>query len=68
MTKKEAMLKFRSACEILEEISTKSVFQLYVANDTLCLMHGPSHDRHGIAQQDNVVAVNSRLRISGGDW
>ncbi len=41
---------------------------LYVANDTLCLMAGPSHDEQGRPLRENVLALADELRISGGDW
>jgi hypothetical protein len=68
MTEQEATAKFRAACALLREITATTHFELYVASDTLCLLRGPSHDRHDRAQQQNVVESDGSLRISGGDW
>ena len=57
---------FHQAVELLRKLDPE--FSLYVANDTLCLMHGPSHDDSGHPRRDHIVASTSRLRISGGDW
>ena len=68
MTEHEAIDKFRSACAILREISTKTIYEFYVAGDSLCMLRGSSHDRNGHARQENVVDTDGSLRISGGDW
>jgi len=57
---------FRQAVELLRSIDPK--LSLYVANGTLCLMKGPSHDDRGRAQQGNVIDSAGRLRLDGGDW
>jgi hypothetical protein len=57
---------FRQAVELLRQIDPG--YSLYVANSTLCLMKGPSHDDRFRALHDNVIDSAGSLRISGGDW
>ena len=57
---------FRKAIKLLRTIDPD--LTLFVASDTLCLMHGPSHDDRGQARKTSVLDVESSLRISGGDW
>lgn len=67
MKREESSLRlFREAVELLRKIDRR--YSLYVASDTLCLMRGPSHDKHGRPQQGNVMDSVVSLRISGGDW
>ena len=66
MSRASSIRAFRAACDLLRTIDPG--LELYVASDTLCLMHGPSHDDQGRPQQDNVIDSTSSLRISGGDW
>ena len=66
MSRASSIRAFRQAVELLRQIDPE--FSLYVASDTLCLMHGPSHDDRGRPQQGNVVESSGKLRISGGDW
>jgi hypothetical protein len=40
----------------------------YLANDSLHLMAGESHDTHGFPRQSNVAASCKLRRASGGDW
>jgi hypothetical protein len=63
-----AVRLFSAAVGALRKLG--SGFSLYVTNDTLCLMSGPSHDEYGQPLRDNVIASESGsgLRISGGDW
>lgn len=68
MTEEQVRKKFLLACALLLEISAKTHYEFYVASDVLCLMKGPSHDRAGRPQKDNVVESECRIRISGGDW
>lgn len=60
------MKAFRAAVNLLRLIDPD--LSLYVANDTLCLMRGPSHDDQGHPQQGNVIDSVTSLRIGGGDW
>lgn len=66
MSRVSSIRAFRDAVELLRKIDRK--FELYVANDVLHLMDGPSHDAHQRPLRDNVVESASWLRISGGDW
>ena len=66
MSRASSIQAFRKAVELL--LSIDPDLTLYVASDTLCLMHGPSHDDQGRPQQRNVIDSEGSLRISGGDW
>jgi hypothetical protein len=66
MSRTSSMKAFRAAVNLLRLIDPD--LSLYVANDTLCLMRGPSHDDQGHPQQDNIIDSSSSLRIGGGDW
>jgi hypothetical protein len=66
MSLSSSIRAFHAAIELLRQIDPE--FSLYVANDTLCLMRGPSHDDNARPLRDNVVATAVNLRISGGDW
>lgn len=67
MSKKtDAIAAFRNAVAELKKIDNS--FSLYVANDTLCLMRGDSHDANGKPMYTNIVDSESGIRISGGDW
>jgi hypothetical protein len=59
--------KFERAAKALDELG-RAGFRLYLANDTLNLMTGPSHDDNGHSQQDRVKAEYSIRGASGGDW
>lgn len=62
----EEVHRFEVAVSILRQIGNK--FTLYVANDTLCLIRGESHDKQGNPLRENIIASAGGLRISGGDW
>lgn len=66
MSRASSIRAFRQAVELLRSLDPG--LSLYVANDTLCLMRGPSHDDRGRAQPENVIDSSSSLRISGGDF
>jgi hypothetical protein len=62
--------KFKRAAKALAELGRAGGY-LYLANDTLHLMSGPSHDGSGwnsSARQDRVVASVTIPRMGGGDW
>jgi len=66
MSRASSIKAFRQAVELLRSIDPG--LSLYVANSTLHLMKGPSHDDRHQPVQDNVIDTATRLRISGGDW
>ncbi len=67
MSRASSIRAFRQAVELLRSIDPG--LSLYVANDVLCLMKGPSHDKRWRPLQNNVIDSSSGgLRISGGDW
>lgn len=63
----QEVAKFRRACKALDELG-RSGFHLYLANDTMHLMTGPSHDDAGHKQQDLVCAEHLISGAGGGDW
>jgi len=66
MSRAAAIRTFRAAVELLRSIDPK--FSIYVANTTMHLMKGPSHDDRWRPLQDNIVDTGYGVRISGGDW
>jgi hypothetical protein len=63
----QEIAKFKRACKALDELGCAG-FSLYLANDTMNLMVGPSHNDNGIAQRDNVRASAFITGAGGGDW
>lgn len=63
----QEIAKFNKACKALNELG-KAGFHLYLANDTMNLMTGPSHDESGQKQQDLIQASYSIDGAGGGDW
>lgn len=61
------LMDFLCACNVLRNLTERG-FQLYLANDTMCLMRGDSHDRYGRAQRDNAIDSVAIPGASGGDW
>jgi hypothetical protein len=64
---------FKNTCNKLNNIMKRisnynEDAQLYLANETLNLMCGESHDMNGRPLQENVVADVIILGLSGGDW
>lgn len=47
---------------------SKAGFHLYLANDTMCLMSGPSHDEHQQPRQDRILDTETIPGAGGGDW
>lgn len=66
MSLKSSIRAFHQAVELLRKIDPE--LTLYVANDTLCLMRGPSHDDQGHPRKESILETTTCLRISGGDW
>lgn len=64
---KAEIAKFKRACKALDELG-RAGFYLYLANDGMNLMVGPSHDDNGNAQQDDVRAYAVITGSGGGDW
>ena len=58
---------FRRACSLLVGLA-RAGHVFYLANDTLCLMSGPSHDDGGRALRGNVVDSMRIPAAGGGDW
>lgn len=64
----EAELKsFRRAAHALNKLG-RAGFHIYLANDTLNLMVGPSHDSRHCPAQDRVREAVTVCRAGGGDW
>ena len=66
MSRTSSIRAFNAAVELLRTLDPS--LSLYVAGNTLCLMHGPSHDKQGRPLQKNIIAHDGGLRIGGGDW
>jgi hypothetical protein len=66
VSRESSIQAFRKAVKLLRTIDAD--LTLYVASDTFCLMHGPSHDDHGQPRKMSILDTESSLRISGGDW
>lgn len=58
---------FERAARSLAKLG-KAGFWIYLANDSLHLMVGPSHDDHQVQQQDRVRATVTIPQSGGGDW
>lgn len=61
--------KFKRACKALDELAREG-FYLYLAEDTMHLMIGPSHS-DGISQAPQQQNIRESKRIygaGGGDW
>lgn len=58
---------FRRAARALHKLG-KAGFHIYLANDTLNLMVGPSHDSNHCPAQDRVREAITVCRAGGGDW
>lgn len=63
----QEIAKFKRACKALDELG-RAGFHLYLANDTMNLMTGPSHSDRGRAQQENVSESAHICGAGGGDW
>ena len=59
--------KFRRAARALADLGRSGLY-LYLANDTLNLMAGPSHEGSGIAHPERVRFSVTIPRAGGGDW
>lgn len=46
----------------------EKMWSYYLAGDSLHLMQGESHDRHGKAQRQNSAAFARLDSSGGGDW
>ncbi len=66
MSRASSIRAFRQAVELLRSIDPK--LSIYVANTTMHLMRGPSHDDRARPLRDNVLDSGFGVRISGGDW
>jgi hypothetical protein len=60
--------RFDAAVKLLHTLPAG--YSVHVANTTMTLMRGPTHDEaFARPLHENVVAIASRaVRISGGDW
>lgn len=63
----EELAIFRRAARALDGLGRKG-FHLYLANDTMNLMVGPSHDSLHQQAQERVRESVTICRSSGGDW
>lgn len=61
--------QFRRAARALDKLGRAGLY-VYLANDTLNLMTGPSHDgdMNGSARQERIRAEEHVTRSGGGDW
>lgn len=62
----KAAERLRDVIAAIHEVSPEA--NLYLAEDTLHLMSGPSHDKDGTARQDRSVASVLILGAGGGAW
>lgn len=58
---------FRRAARALDKLG-KEGFYVYLSNDTLNLMVGPSHDSRQCPAFDRVRESITICRAGGGDW
>lgn len=60
----------RSLNDLIEEVRQRlPEAGYYLANDTLHLMSGSSHDERSAHSRQDRILINERLRFSGGgDW
>ena len=58
---------FKRACAALRKLA-KEGFYLYMEDDNLNLMDGPSHEGNGVPQHDRVIATEHLPRAGGGAW
>lgn len=58
---------FRRAARALARLGAKGLF-LYLANDSLHLMSGPSHDDKQCSRQDRIRESVTIPHAGGGDW
>jgi hypothetical protein len=64
----QEIAKFKRACKALDELG-KAGFHLYLANDTMNLMVGPSHDDRMLTAQQHLVRESHCISgAGGGDW
>lgn len=61
--------QFRRAARALDKLGRAGLY-VYLANNTLSLMTGPSHggDMSGAARQERIRAEEHVTRSGGGDW
>lgn len=66
---KEDLADFKKAGRLLIALSKRG-FKIYLANDTMNLMGGPTHTSDASCRmlQDNVVADITIPGAGGGDW
>lgn len=63
----QEIAKFKRACKALDELGREG-FAIYLANDSMHLLVGLSHDDSGRAQQDNIRESCLIRGAGGGDW
>lgn len=61
------LLSFRRAARALDKLG-KAGFFIYLSNDTMNLMVGPSHDSRQNPMQERVRESITVCRAGGGDW
>jgi hypothetical protein len=64
---KQDVRAFLRAVDELNALAERGL-HIYLANDTLCLMSGPSHDARFRPQRGNVIMSAIVSGASGGDW
>lgn len=66
---KAEVAKFKRACRALDELAREG-FHIYLAEDTMHLMVGPSHSdgRCQAPQQHNIRESVRIYGAGGGDW
>ena len=67
MQRERVVMEFMRACNMLRNV-TEAGYQLYLANNTLHLMSGDSHDGSGRPRQDRIVESFLIPGSGGGDW
>jgi hypothetical protein len=63
----QEIAKFKRACKALDELG-RAGFSLYLANDSMHLMVGESHNERGNMQQEHTRATEHITGAGGGDW
>jgi hypothetical protein len=58
---------FEKAAKNIAKLGRKG-FWIYLANDNLNLMVGPSHDQELISRPERIRSTVVIPRASGGDW
>lgn len=66
---KELSKRVKSLNDLFNEV--KKIYpdaEYYLANDSLHLLSGPSHDDNEKPRQERILATSTLFNSGGGDW